>query len=474
MQTRNWESKKLLLNNLQSKNILNKKKSVQQVSDKNRNFFSNFLTFYEQNQDKEIPAIEFVQEQLHVQELFTNEQILELQSELSKQWLPKIKKNWTEEDKQILIWIVLKICSRDNINIRKIPIKVWEEVEQLMSRRTVELCKHKWNDLLKLSLQQTPWTQEQDEQLIQLINQSKEDGMQNKWCNIANLLNIQFKDSPRTGKQCRERWNNHLNPEINRHPWNMQEDIELLELVKKKQKRWALISKILKPKRSENAVKNRYNCLLKKNNCQSVNVLIDILKKKYKSENPTITFQTVKRNKITQIKQQVQEPQNQQVNNMSEFSIQQFEMVDTNQFKYLTPAFYDSKTQSIYISNKPQLISYLSNQMIKIESQQNIQNFDQHHQQHDLSNQMSGLLNLVDSTNFAKYVPNVFAQPIQQEKKSQFNIPGVQNEQINQEKLIQNKRCSTFSFFTSKLVTSQDLKNKFIIDQEENNQQISK
>ncbi|CAK91710.1 unnamed protein product (macronuclear) [Paramecium tetraurelia] len=484
MQTRNWDNKKHSHNSHQQKDDLNKQKSVQQLSDNNRNFFSNFLTFYEQTQDNQIQSIEYyvfifrrVQEQLHVTELFTNQQIFGLQEELSKQWVHRIKKNWSEEDKQILIWIVLKICSRDCINIRKIPTKVWEEVELLMSRRTIELCKNKWNDLLKLSLQQTPWTQEQDEQLIQLINQSKEDGMQNKWCKIANLLNKHFKDSPRTGKQCRERWNNHLNPEINRHPWNIKEDIELLELVKKKQKKWALISKILKPKRSENAVKNRYNCLLKKNNCQSINVLMDILKKKYQSENPAVNLQTVKKNKLTPINQnqfQVPEPQ-QIINTVREFSIQQFEIIETSQLKCLTPAFYDSKTQSLYLSNKSQLMSYLSNQMIKIGSEQNVQNFDHHYQQHDFSNQISGILNIADSSNYAKCIPSAFAQPIQQEEKSQFNIPGVQNEQINREKPILNTKGCFHSFFASKLADTQlQIKFKVAIDQEENNLQLNK
>ncbi|CAD8179026.1 unnamed protein product [Paramecium octaurelia] len=468
MKTRNWESKKQRLENLNRKNELKKQKSVQQISDTNRNFFCNFSTFYQINKDLKIPCFEYLSEQLHVQELFTNQQIFELQEELSKQWIPKIKKNWAEEDKQILIWIVLKICSRDSIHIRKIPSKVWEEVEQLISRRTVDQCKIKWNDLLKLSLQQIPWTQDQDEYLIQLINQSKDQGMQNKWCIIANLLNAQFKESPRTGKQCRERWNNHLNPDINRHSWSLEEDIELLELVKKKQRKWALISKILKSKRSENAVKNRYNCLLKKNNCQSIASLIDALKKKYKSENPEGPLLQIKKRKLIHITQ-TQQTQNQRIN--TEFSIQYFDINDINQMKCLTPAFYDSQNQILFISNKNQLVSFLSNQMIKVESDQNIQHFDQNNQQHEFSNQMSGLLNLVDSSNFAKFVPCMLANqqiPIQQEKKSQFNIPnipGARIEQTNSEKVPKSK----LSFFSSKFI---DLKNRVAIEQEENNQQI--
>lgn len=35
----------------------------------------------------------------------------------------------------------------------------------------------------------------------------------------------------RRGKQCRERWNNYLDPEINRGEWTDEEDYKLLQIV---------------------------------------------------------------------------------------------------------------------------------------------------------------------------------------------------------------------------------------------------
>ena len=32
----------------------------------------------------------------------------------------------------------------------------------------------------------------------------------------------------RTGKQCRERWHNHLDPIINKSEWSIEEDLKLL------------------------------------------------------------------------------------------------------------------------------------------------------------------------------------------------------------------------------------------------------
>ena len=42
------------------------------------------------------------------------------------------------------------------------------------------------------------------------------------WSTIASNL------PGRIGKQCRERWHNHLNPNIKRESWTPQEDIEII------------------------------------------------------------------------------------------------------------------------------------------------------------------------------------------------------------------------------------------------------
>jgi len=54
-----------------------------------------------------------------------------------------------------------------------------------------------------------------------------------------------------------------LNPDINRDPYSVQEDLKLLELRQKIGNRWSEIVKLL-PGRTENSVKNRFNCMFKK------------------------------------------------------------------------------------------------------------------------------------------------------------------------------------------------------------------
>ena len=112
----------------------------------------------------------------------------------------------------------------------------------------------------------TSWAEAEDEQLRVLV---RELGLK-QWIKIAIALNQEFHQSTavRRGKQCRERWYNHLDPELNSNAhaegeWSLEEDVVVLQQQAKKGKKWAKIAKCLCG-RTENAVKNRFNSLLRK------------------------------------------------------------------------------------------------------------------------------------------------------------------------------------------------------------------
>ncbi|KAG8391782.1 hypothetical protein BUALT_Bualt01G0222800 [Buddleja alternifolia] len=94
---------------------------------------------------------------------------------------------------------------------------------------------------------------QEDDRLIELVGKQGN----KKWSEIAKHL------PGRIGKQCRERWWNNLNPDINKAPWTKEEEMILIHAHSVYGNRWSEISKLI-PGRTENSVKNHWNCSLKK------------------------------------------------------------------------------------------------------------------------------------------------------------------------------------------------------------------
>tara|TARA_B110001452_G_scaffold264477_1_gene267544 strand:- start:3314 stop:4591 length:1278 start_codon:yes stop_codon:yes gene_type:complete len=97
------------------------------------------------------------------------------------------------------------------------------------------------------------WSDEEDAMLLAVVK----DRGPSKWSSIASRV------PGRSGKQCRERWHNHLNPSIFKGEWLPEEDASILESFLEHGSSWAAFS-LRMSGRTDNAIKNRFNSHIKR------------------------------------------------------------------------------------------------------------------------------------------------------------------------------------------------------------------
>ncbi len=109
---------------------------------------------------------------------------------------------------------------------------------------TAAQCQNRYTRSLDPELSRGPWTAEEDEQLRRAV-----DTFGKTWIDVCQYV------AGRNSEQCRDRYQEYLNPTLARGRWTQEQDAALLQAVRQVgEGKWKEVSKVLNIGRTDNMV----------------------------------------------------------------------------------------------------------------------------------------------------------------------------------------------------------------------------
>ncbi|KAI0090843.1 hypothetical protein BDY19DRAFT_937849 [Irpex rosettiformis] len=132
------------------------------------------------------------------------------------------------------------------------PPSKWHAIAKHIPNRTNKDCRKRWWAQMATRVSKGSWSADEDERLFSAVEE-----LGTKWAAVASRVGT------RNSGQCAKRWNDALNPAIDRSGWTPEEDQQLLQAVQVQGHSWANIARTYLPGRTGLAAKNRYNHLIR-------------------------------------------------------------------------------------------------------------------------------------------------------------------------------------------------------------------
>lgn len=138
-----------------------------------------------------------------------------------------------------ILGIFLFCFAEQNLILTLVPV-----ARQVSEDATAAQCQNRYQRTLDPSLRRGPWTAEEDEKLKRAV-----EVFGRSWMDICMFV------STRSNEQCRDRWQEHLNPNASRGRWTEDEDQALLAAYEQHGEKWKEVSLRVGSGRTDNMVR---------------------------------------------------------------------------------------------------------------------------------------------------------------------------------------------------------------------------